>query len=43
MDGAYGTQFWVEQKEQMVGIMFIQTATPGYRAGCEVAMQAVVN
>ena len=43
-DGAYGTHFWVDAKEQMVGIMFIQTATPGIARDFEVAvMQAVVN
>ena len=43
-DGAYGTHFWVDAKEQMVGIMFIQTATPGLARDFETAvMQAVVN
>jgi CubicO group peptidase (beta-lactamase class C family) len=43
-DGAYGTHFWVDPKEQMVGIVFIQTATPGLARDFETAvMQAVVN
>ena len=43
-DGAYGTHFWVDAKEQMVGIMFINTATPGLARDFETAvMQAVVN
>ena len=43
-DGAYGTHFWVDAKEQMVGVMFINTATPGMARDFETAvMQAVVN
>ncbi|MEO8260161.1 MAG: serine hydrolase domain-containing protein [Acidobacteriota bacterium] len=43
-DGAYGTHFWVDAKEQMVGIMFINTATPGLARDFETAvMQAIVN
>jgi CubicO group peptidase (beta-lactamase class C family) len=43
-DGAYGTHFWVDAKEQMVGVMFINTATPGLARDFETAvMQAVVN
>lgn len=43
-DGAYGTHFWVDPKEQLVGIVFIQTATPGLARDFENAvMQAVVN
>jgi CubicO group peptidase (beta-lactamase class C family) len=43
-DGAYGTHFWVDAKEQLVGILFIQTATPGLARDFETAvMQAVVN
>lgn len=43
-DGAYGTHFWVDPKEQMVAIMFINTATPGLSRDFENAvMQAIVN
>jgi CubicO group peptidase (beta-lactamase class C family) len=43
-DGAYGTHFWVDPKEQLVGIVFIQTATPGLARDFETAvMQAIVN
>ena len=43
-DGAYGTHFWVDPKEQLVGIVFIQTATPGLARDYENAvMQAIVN
>jgi CubicO group peptidase (beta-lactamase class C family) len=42
--GAYGTHFWVDPKEQLVGIVFIQTATPGLARDFETAvMQAIVN
>jgi CubicO group peptidase (beta-lactamase class C family) len=27
-DGAYGTHFWVDPKEKVVGIMMIQTDNP---------------
>jgi CubicO group peptidase (beta-lactamase class C family) len=43
-DGAYGTHFWVDAKEQMAAVMFINTATPGLARDFETAvMQAVVN
>jgi CubicO group peptidase (beta-lactamase class C family) len=43
-DGAYGTHFVVDPKEQMVAIMFIQTSTPGLARDFETAvMQAIVN
>jgi CubicO group peptidase (beta-lactamase class C family) len=43
-DGAYGTHFWVDPKEQLVGIVFIQTATTGLARDFETAvMQAFVN
>ena len=43
-DGAYGTHFWIDPKEQLVGIVFIQTATPGLARDFENGvMQAIVN
>jgi CubicO group peptidase (beta-lactamase class C family) len=43
-DGAYGTHFWIDAKEQLIGIMFIQTATPGLARDFETSvMQALVN
>jgi len=45
-DGAYGTHFWVDPKEQIVGIMMIQTDNPDRQLDRDfenAVMQAVVE
>lgn len=45
-DGAYGTHFWVDPKEKIVGIMMIQTSNPNRQLDRDfenAVMQAVVE
>jgi len=45
-DGAYGTHFWVDPKEKIVGLMMIQTDNPNRQADRDfenAVMQAVVE
>ncbi|MDZ4801474.1 MAG: serine hydrolase domain-containing protein [Bryobacteraceae bacterium] len=45
-DGAYGTHFWVDPKEKIVGLMMIQTDNPNRQADRDfenAVMQAVVD
>ena len=45
-DGAYGTHFWVDPKEKIVGIMMIQTDNPDRQLDRDfenAVMQAVVE
>jgi CubicO group peptidase (beta-lactamase class C family) len=40
--GIYGTQFWVDPKEQMYAVMMLQTATPATRAKYWMLMRDLV-
>jgi CubicO group peptidase (beta-lactamase class C family) len=45
-DGAYGTHFWVDPKEKLVGIMMIQTSNPNRQLDRDfenAVMQAIVE
>jgi CubicO group peptidase (beta-lactamase class C family) len=45
-DGAYGTHFWVDPKEKLVGIMMIQTDNPDRQVDRDLesaVMQAIVE
>src|SRR5580700_2057042 len=45
-DGAYGTHFWVDQKEKLIGVMMIQTDNPDRQMDRDVenaVMQAIVE
>jgi len=45
-DGAFGTHFWVDPKEQIVGIMMVQTSNPNRQADRDfenAIMQAIVE
>jgi CubicO group peptidase (beta-lactamase class C family) len=45
-DGAYGTHFWVDPKEQLVGILMVQTSGPNRQTDRDfetAVMQAVVE
>ncbi len=43
-DGAFGTHFWIDPKEQIVGVLMIQTANRGLHRDFENAvMQAIVE
>jgi CubicO group peptidase (beta-lactamase class C family) len=45
-DGAFGTHFWVDPKEQIVGIMMVQTTNPNRQADRDfenAIMQAIVD
>jgi CubicO group peptidase (beta-lactamase class C family) len=45
-DGAFGTHFWVDPKEQIVGIMMVQTSNPNRQADRDfenAIMQAIVD
>jgi len=43
-DGAFGTHFWVDRKEQLAGVMMIQTPARSLRGDFENAvMQAIVD
>ena len=45
-DGAFGTHFWVDRKEQLVGLMMIQTDNPDRQADRDfenAVMQAIVE
>lgn len=45
-DGAFGTHFWIDPKEQLVGILMVQTATPNRQTDRDVeaaVMQAIVE
>jgi len=42
--GAFGTQFWVDRKEQLVGLLLIQEPVNAMRRDFENAvMQAIVD
>ena len=42
--GAFGTHFWVDRKEQLVGLLMVQQSVPQLRADLENAvMQAIVD
>jgi CubicO group peptidase (beta-lactamase class C family) len=42
--GAFGTHFWVDPKEKVVGVLMTQTSTPGLNLDFENAvMQAIVE
>jgi CubicO group peptidase (beta-lactamase class C family) len=45
-DGAFGTHFWIDPKEQLVGILLVQTATPNRQTDRDfesAVMQAVIE
>jgi CubicO group peptidase (beta-lactamase class C family) len=43
-DGAFGTHFWVDQKEKLVGVLMVQTSGTGVTRDFENAvMQAIVD
>lgn len=45
-DGAFGTHFWIDSKEQLVGILMVQTATPNRQTDRDfetAVMQAVIE
>jgi CubicO group peptidase (beta-lactamase class C family) len=45
-DGAYGTHFWVDQKEKLIGVMMIQTDNPDRQMDRDfenAVMQAIVE
>ena len=45
-DGAFGTHFWIDPKEEIVGILMVQTRTPNREADRDVenaAMQAIIE
>ena len=43
-DGAFGTHFWVDPKEKVVGLLMIQTSNPKIWRDYENAvMQAIVE
>jgi CubicO group peptidase (beta-lactamase class C family) len=45
-DGAYGTHFWVDPKEKLIGVMMIQTDNPDRQADRDfenAVMQAIVD
>ena len=45
-DGAYGTHFWVDPKEKIVGVMLVQTDNPNRQVDRDfenAVMQAVVE
>jgi CubicO group peptidase (beta-lactamase class C family) len=45
-DGAFGTHFWVDPKEQIVGILMVQTQNPNRQADRDfenAIMQAIVD
>jgi CubicO group peptidase (beta-lactamase class C family) len=45
-DGAFGTHFWVDPKEKVVGILMVQTRTPNREADRDVesaVMQALID
>jgi len=45
-DGAYGTHFWVDPKEKIVGVMMIQTDNPNRQLDRDfenAVMQAIVD
>ena len=45
-DGAFGTHYWVDPKEQIVGILMVQTSNPNRQADRDfesAVMQAIVE
>jgi CubicO group peptidase (beta-lactamase class C family) len=45
-DGAYGTHFWIDPKEQLVGILMVQTASPNRQTDRDfetAVMQAIIE
>ena len=45
-DGAYGTHFWIDPKEQLIGILMVQTANPNRQVDRDfetAVMQALVE
>ena len=43
-DGAFGTHFWVDPKEQLIGVLMVQTSGTGITRDVENAvMQAIVD
>jgi CubicO group peptidase (beta-lactamase class C family) len=45
-DGAFGTHFWIDRKEKIVGIMMIQTDNPNRQLDRDfesAVMQAIVD
>jgi len=43
-DGAFGTHFWVDQKEKLTGVLMVQTAGTAVTRDFENAvMQAIVD
>jgi CubicO group peptidase (beta-lactamase class C family) len=45
-DGAYGTHFWVDPKEKIVGILMIQTSNPNRQLDRDfesAVMQAIMD
>jgi CubicO group peptidase (beta-lactamase class C family) len=43
-DGAFGTHFWVDRKEQLIGVLMVQTSNTGITRDFENAvMQAIVE
>jgi CubicO group peptidase (beta-lactamase class C family) len=43
-DGAFGTHFWVDRKEQLIGVLMVQTSGTGITRDFENAvMQAIVE
>lgn len=43
-DGAFGTHFWVDRKEQLIGVLMVQTSGTGITGDFENAvMQAIVD
>ncbi len=43
-DGAFGTHFWVDPKEQLIGVLMVQTSGTGVTRDFENAvMQAIVD
>jgi CubicO group peptidase (beta-lactamase class C family) len=45
-DGAFGTPFWIDPKEQIVGILMVQTSNPNRQADRDfenAIMQAILE